>query len=196
VPVLDLIHANAPFRSASNMPAAVDLALCVASCHGHGICMDWPAEPQFPAFCVCETEWDGLHCDTRKPNPFRIREEATKYLEWKATYGVACGKSGGAVSCSDCGATAAMCGIGGDCVWQVSECRLPSALLIGSHRPFFTQCQCACIARSAQSSAVAAFTFYPRMSWTRMNCARPLRLGPRRLHLTWFSRVHAEWRLP
>jgi hypothetical protein len=110
------------------MPAPVDLAHCMASCYGHGICVGWPAEPRFPAFCVCETEWDGLYCNIRKPNPFRIREESAKYLEWKAAHGVACGTSRSAASCSECGTTEAMCGVDGDCAWQVSPA-LPLPLL-------------------------------------------------------------------
>ena len=101
------------------MPSPVDLSQCEASCHGHGICAGWPAEPRFPPHCVCEPQWAGTSCEIRKPNPYLITTEAKKYQTWQRSYGVACGVSHQAVSCDACGATAEACGADGDCAWKV-----------------------------------------------------------------------------
>uniref|UniRef100_A0A7S3X7S5 EGF-like domain-containing protein n=1 Tax=Strombidinopsis acuminata TaxID=141414 RepID=A0A7S3X7S5_9SPIT len=104
------------------MPSQMDLSHCSSSCHGHGICVGWKLEPRFPAFCVCKVGWQGDDCRLRMPNPFHWREEAAQYEKWKSKYGVACGPTHSAVSCSECGAAADMCGGGGDCVWQDGAC--------------------------------------------------------------------------
>ena len=86
---------------------------CPARCNGHGRCLGWQAQPDFPPMCLCDEFFDGLACAHRMLNPY-AREHSTerpKHNTWERVAGVACGGDRHAPSCSACLSSSGIAGI-------------------------------------------------------------------------------------